>query len=51
MLSTTAGWLYFKKWIEDKIAANPQISFINCSEGARINGTIEMQLDKIILDN
>lgn len=47
MLNTTAGWLYFKKWIEDKIAQNPQIRFINSSAGARIKGTIEMNLEKI----
>lgn len=46
-LSTTAGWLYFKKWIEDKISQNPQIKFINCSAGARIKGTVEMEFDEI----
>lgn len=47
IINTTAGWLYFKKWIEDKIAQNPQIKFINCSAGARIKGTIEMKLDEV----
>ncbi|MDD3223520.1 MAG: DUF115 domain-containing protein [Clostridium sp.] len=47
LLNTTEGWLYFKNWIEKKIAQNPQIKFINSSVGARISGTIEMDLDKI----
>ena len=49
-LKTTEGWLYFKKWIEDKIFENPQIKFINCSSGARIKGTIEKDLSFIIND-
>lgn len=47
MLSTTTGLLYFKKWIEDKILANPKVKFINSSAGARIKGTIEMGLEEV----
>lgn len=44
MLPTTSGLLYFKNWIEKKIANNNNIKFINCSKGARIKGAKEMEL-------
>lgn len=46
LLNTTAGWMYFKKWIEDKISENSQVKFINSSAGARIKGTIELGLEE-----
>ncbi|KYH34809.1 hypothetical protein CLTEP_12740 [Clostridium tepidiprofundi DSM 19306] len=44
MLNTTDGLLYFKYWIENTICKNKDIRFINCSKGARIKGTYEMEL-------
>lgn len=39
MLQTTDVLLYFKHWIEKTIKQNTHIRFINCSNGARIEGT------------
>ncbi|PJI09835.1 DUF115 domain-containing protein [Clostridium sp. CT7] len=47
ILKTTSGWLYMKKWLEDKIAKYTHIKFINCSAGARIKGTINADIEKI----
>lgn len=44
LLDTTPVLMYFKNWIENTIRENPEIEFINCSKGARIEGTIEMEL-------
>lgn len=48
MLNTTAGYLYFKRQIEREIEENPHITFINCSKGARIEGTIEVELTEAV---
>jgi hypothetical protein len=48
LLNTTPGLLYFKNWIETAIKENPKISFVNCSKGARIKGTLEMKLEEAI---
>lgn len=39
-IETNEGFLYFKKWIENKISKTEGINFINCSKGANIAGTI-----------
>ncbi|KYH34815.1 hypothetical protein CLTEP_12800 [Clostridium tepidiprofundi DSM 19306] len=44
VLNTTDGLLYFKYWIENTICKNKDIRFVNCSKGARIKGTYEMEL-------
>jgi hypothetical protein len=47
-LNTTEGYLYFKQQIEREIEENPKVTFINCSKGARIKGTIEMELTQVM---
>ena len=47
LLNTNTTLLYFKQWIENKISEYPNITFINCSKGAKIDGTIEMELEDI----
>lgn len=47
-LYTKSEYLNFKHYIELEIENNPQVKFINCSSGARIRGTKEMKLDKIV---
>lgn len=47
-LDTTPVFLYFKNWIENKIKEHRDIRFINCSNGARIEGTKEMTLKDAI---
>ncbi|MCW6110442.1 hypothetical protein [Clostridium sporogenes] len=49
-LNTTSGMLEFKKGIEKLIEKNKDIKFINSSKGARIEGTIEMELKDLIKD-
>lgn len=49
-LNTTSGMLEFKKGIEKLIGKNKDIKFINSSKGARIEGTIEMELKDLIKD-
>lgn len=44
MLNTTSGMLEFKRNIEKVIKENPNVTFINCSQGARIEGTLEANL-------
>lgn len=44
MLQTTDVLLYFKHWIEKTIEQNHGIEYINCSEGAIIEGTKKMDL-------
>ncbi|NMF03282.1 motility associated factor glycosyltransferase family protein [Clostridium beijerinckii] len=44
MLKTTSGMLEFKRNIENIIKDNPKVTFINCSKGARIEGTLEGDL-------
>jgi len=44
LLDTTPVLLYFKNWIENTIRENPNVKFINCSKGAMIEGTIEMEI-------
>jgi len=39
MLQTTDVLLYYKYWIEKTIKQNGNIEYINCSKGARIEGT------------
>lgn len=46
-LNTTSGMLEFKKGIERLIENNKNIKFINSSKGARIEGTIEMDLKNL----
>jgi hypothetical protein len=46
-LHTSSGLLSFKRWIERTIEANPQIEFFNSSKGAKIEGTIERDLQRI----
>ncbi len=48
ILYTKSEYLNFKYYLELEIEHNPQVKFINCSSGARIKGTKEMKLDKII---
>lgn len=48
MINTNDGYMYFKRQIEKEIEQNPNVKFINCSKGARINGTIEMELLDVI---
>jgi hypothetical protein len=48
LLNTTEGYMYFKRQIEKEIEQNPRITFINCSKGARIKGTLEMELEEIM---
>jgi hypothetical protein len=48
MLCTNSGFLNFKRNIENIIIDNPCIEFINCSGGARIKGTKEMDLEKAL---
>lgn len=48
LLNTSSGLLFYKRWIERRIAKEKNTLFINCSRGARITGTIEMQLEDAI---
>lgn len=47
-IETNEGFLYFKKWIENKISKTYGIDFINCSRGANIIGTIVSELKDVI---
>ncbi|GCD09009.1 motility associated factor glycosyltransferase family protein [Clostridium tagluense] len=47
MISTNDGYMYFKRQIEKEIEENPNVRFINCSKGARIKGTVEMELEEV----
>ncbi|KGK86073.1 6-hydroxymethylpterin diphosphokinase MptE-like protein [Clostridium sp. HMP27] len=47
-LSTTSGMLEFKKGIERLIEKNKNVKFINSSKGAKIRGTIEMDLENLL---
>lgn len=47
-LNTTSGMLEFKKGIERLIEKNKNVKFINSSKGAKIKGTIDMDLKKKI---
>lgn len=51
MLQTTSGMLEFKRNIEKIIKYNPQITFINCSQGAKIEGTMETELSQFYNNN
>ncbi|MGE5628578.1 MAG: motility associated factor glycosyltransferase family protein [Solirubrobacterales bacterium] len=44
LLETTDVLLYFKHWIEKTIEQNGGIEYINCSDGAIIEGTKKMDL-------
>lgn len=48
MINTNDGYMYFKRQIEKEIEQNPNVRFINCSKGARIKGTLEMDLDQFL---
>ncbi|MBZ9636019.1 motility associated factor glycosyltransferase family protein [Clostridium sp. FP1] len=48
MINTNDGYMYFKRQIEKEIEENPNVRFINCSKGARIKGTMEMDLVKVV---
>lgn len=48
-LNTTSGMLEFKKGIERLIENNENVKFINSSKGAKIKGTIHMDLKDLIL--
>lgn len=48
MINTNSGYMYFKRQIEKEIEQNPNVRFINCSKGARIKGTVEMDLEEVI---
>lgn len=50
LLNTTSGMLEFKRNIENLIEDNPNIQFINSSNGARIRGTVEKDLSKYIYE-
>ncbi len=50
MITTNAGYMYFKRQIEKQIEQNPNVRFINCSKGARIKGTVEMKLEEVLQD-
>jgi hypothetical protein len=46
---SSVSWNIFRKWIERRIAKEPETVFINATEGgARIAGTIEMSLEEAI---
>ncbi|MCY6353972.1 motility associated factor glycosyltransferase family protein [Clostridium sp. ZS2-4] len=47
LLNTNNSLLYFKNWIENKINEYPNITFINCSKGAKIKGTVDMELKDV----
>ncbi|WP_252255057.1 6-hydroxymethylpterin diphosphokinase MptE-like protein [Clostridium sp. ZBS12] len=49
MINTNSGYMYFKRQIEKEIEGNPNVRFINCSNGARIKGTVEMNLCECIM--
>ncbi|MBN1051155.1 DUF115 domain-containing protein [Clostridium botulinum] len=49
MINTNSGYMYFKRQIEKEIEENPNVRFINCSKGARIKGTVEMNLCECIM--
>lgn len=48
MINTNDGYMYFKRQIEKEIEENPDVRFINCSNGARIKGTVEMNLEEVL---
>lgn len=48
MLPTNDGLLYFKHWIETTISNHKDINFYNCSMGARIEGTVEVNVENIL---
>ena len=48
MINTNDGYMYFKRQIEKEIEENPNVRFINCSKGARIKGTVEMDLAQVM---
>ncbi|MPQ32556.1 DUF115 domain-containing protein [Clostridium estertheticum] len=48
MINTNDGYMYFKRQIEKEIRENPKVRFVNCSKGARIKGTVEMELEKVL---
>ncbi len=47
MINTNSGYMYFKRQIEKEIEQNPNVRFVNCSKGARIKGTVEMDLEEV----
>ncbi|WP_291572679.1 motility associated factor glycosyltransferase family protein [Clostridium sp. UBA4548] len=47
-LATTEGLLSFKRWIERTIQQNPSVTFVNCSKGAKIIGTVEKDISDLI---
>lgn len=47
-LVTTEGLLSFKRWIEREVQQNPSVTFINCSKGAKIIGTIEKDICEVL---
>lgn len=47
-MNTNDGYMYFKRQIEKEIEANTNVRFINCSKGARIKGTVEMDLAQVM---
>lgn len=47
ILNTTLGLLEFKKNIENIIYNNSDMTFINCSKGARIKGTVERGFEEL----
>nr|WP_317726654.1 6-hydroxymethylpterin diphosphokinase MptE-like protein [Clostridium tetani] len=47
-LNTTSGMLEFKKGIERLIENNKNVEFINSSKGAKIKGTVDMDLRNFI---
>lgn len=47
-LNTTSGMLEFKKCIERLIENNKNVKFINSSKGAKIKGTVDMDLRNFI---
>ncbi|HEY8889401.1 MAG TPA: 6-hydroxymethylpterin diphosphokinase MptE-like protein [Clostridium sp.] len=47
MINTNDGYMYFKRQIEKEIEENHNVRFINCSKGARIKGTVEMELEEV----
>ncbi|OEF97714.1 hypothetical protein BHF68_14035 [Desulfuribacillus alkaliarsenatis] len=56
VLNTTLGLLSFKYWIENKIKANPSISFYNATEGGAIiegakHSTLLQTIEQIYINN
>ena len=48
ILNTRYEYLNFKHSIEKEIENNPRVKFVNCSSGAEISGTEDIELSRWI---